>query len=169
MMELMTRMSSNKPEEESSTYECDVCKDRLYIFDKDENGLMVARQCECYPRQMAKRLLKNSGLESAVQRYRFDNFECETPTQRKMKDTAEKYLHDLLSQKGNRDVRHPWLYMGGNPGSGKTHLCTAVCGELLKANVRVRYMQWTVESRRLKFSDNEDFEDQLSEYINADM
>lgn len=59
----------------------------------------------------------------------------------------------------------PWLYVGGNPGSGKTHICTAVCGELLKHNIGVKYMQWLDEARKLKAGVNdEDFEDSVSGY-----
>ena len=62
--------------------------------------------------------------------------------------------------------RNPWLYIGGNPGSGKTHICTAVCGELMKHNIDVKYMQWVLDSRALKFMDDpEEYELEIQKYV----
>lgn len=44
--------------------------------------------------------------------------------------------------------RNGRIFITGN--SGKTHLCTAVCGELLKREKAVRYMMWRDESAKLK-------------------
>jgi DNA replication protein DnaC len=38
----------------------------------------------------------------------------------------------------------------GSVGSGKTHLCTAICGALLDQGKFVRYMLWRDESVKLK-------------------
>ena len=48
------------------------------------------------------------------------------------------------------DETEGWLFLGGAAGSGKTHLCTAACGELLRRGVAVRYMLWPEEARQLK-------------------
>jgi DNA replication protein DnaC len=115
---------------------------------------------------MAKRLLKASGLAGAVEKQTFDSFVAETPIQQEMKNKAKEYLETLLSLRWNKETRKPWMYVGGNPGSGKTHICTAVCGELLKNNVPVRYMQWITESRPLKYYVNsDDFDEMIGEYI----
>ena len=64
-----------------------------------------------------------------------------------------------------------WFIISGNSGTGKTHLCTAICGELIKAGKEVRYMLWRDEAPRLKALVNDRFEyDRLiSEIKRADV
>lgn len=58
------------------------------------------------------------------------------------------------------------IFITGN--CGKTHICTAICGELLKRNVEVVYMQWLDESRRLKSYINEpDFDSLVDKYTDC--
>ena len=45
--------------------------------------------------------------------------------------------------------RSKWFYIGGAVGSGKTHICTAICNELLKKRA-VTYMPWREEAVKLK-------------------
>lgn len=94
----------------------------------------------------------------------FDAFRVTTPTQRAMKDIAQRYAEELLA--GGK----AWLYMGGQVGSGKSHLCTAVCGIALNNNRQVRYMQWVDDGRRLKALVNDPaYEDVIEPWINADI
>ena len=110
--------------------------------------------------------MRQSGLSEALDTQTFETFVTKTETQRKIKEAAEKYLERLFEDRDSQ--RRPWFYIGGNPGCGKTHICTAICGEILKKNVGVRYMQWLDVSRKLKASVNdEDFEDEVAEYINV--
>lgn len=75
---------------------------------------------------------------------------------------------DTLTSTPDDAPRKPWLYIGGNPGSGKTHICTAVCGELLKANIEVVYMQWLDDSRRLKaYVNDPDFDSLCDRYTDC--
>lgn len=123
-------------------------------------------KCSCRLAREAEDRLNNSGLKDALEQQTFDTFVVKTDTQRRMKETGQRYIKDLFADMQNK--RRPWLYMGGNPGSGKTHICTAVCGEMLKRNIPVLYMQWVDVSRNLKASVNsEDFEDMVAQYINV--
>lgn len=49
-------------------------------------------------------------------------------------------------------ARNPvgWFALCGQSGCGKTHLCTAICRELLLAGKNVRYMLWRDEIVRIK-------------------
>lgn len=149
----------------SPEYKCQKCHDTGWIEFKNEQGKW-AQKCACQLAREAEQRLSSSGLAGAVQQQTFDAFVANTPIQKRLKDIGLKYLNALLTaQKGDRI---PWMYVGGNPGSGKTHICTAVCGELLKHNIGVKYMQWLDEARRLKAGVNdEDFEDQVYEYISV--
>ena len=107
-----------------------------------------------------------SGLADFVDRQTFDSFTVKTDLQQMMKDTARRYLNEILERAGKRMDRNPWLYIGGNPGCGKTHICTAVCGELMKHNIDVRYMQWVLDARYMKYlNDPEEFDREIRQFI----
>jgi DNA replication protein DnaC len=149
-------------------YKCPKCLDSGWLDFIDVNGNRFAKKCECRIAREAEERLQASGLADAVAVQTFDAFRTDTPVQERTKRDAQQYIVDLFD---NADPqRKPWLYVGGNPGSGKTHICTAVCGEVLKRNVAVRYMQWLNESRRLKrLVNDEDFEDYVSDYVNVSL
>lgn len=151
---------------ETKQYNCEACQDTGWIrFEKD--GYTFCRECECVKARKAKALMLKSGLADAIERQTFDSFMTENVMQAAMKDTAKKYLDALFSMPSDAP-RKPWLYIGGNPGSGKTHICTAVCGELLKNNVEVVYMQWLDEARKLKAYVNEpDFDSMVERYMDC--
>ena len=110
-------------------------------------------------------MMRKSGLDDALATMTFDTFETKTPIQQAMKKAAEAYLNEMLGMDPDTP-RKPWMYIGGNPGSGKTHICTALCGEMLKNGIEVRYMQWGREARRLKALVNEpDFDEQIDGLI----
>lgn len=157
----LTIPSSNEPVE-PVVYKCEQCHDTGWI----DIGHNTVRRCPCWKAREAERKLETSGLSDVIDKQTFESFKTDTPMQQKMKEMAEKYLVNLLASKESQ--RKPWLYFGGNPGCGKTHICTAVCGKLLKNNIGVRYMQWVDEARRLKAYVNEpDFEDEVADYINV--
>lgn len=148
-----------------AAYKCERCHDTGWIEIQDESGRQYVQKCACRLAREAEQRLAASGLAASVGKQTFEAFETRTPIQTRIKETAEKYLATLLSPDIRDNPRRPWLYIGGNPGSGKTHICTAVCGELLRHNIGVKYMQWLSEARKLKAGVNdEDFEDQVTDY-----
>lgn len=124
---------------EKSDPECAICGDAGYI---ERDGYRFACQCQQAKAEAnhARRIIDNSGLGEALDFYTMDSFQHDKPFQRLMLDAAQRFL----------DAGSGWMYLGGQPGCGKTHLCTAVCGELLKRGTAVRYMCWTQESRKIK-------------------
>lgn len=148
-----------------TAYKCDKCKDTGWIeVDPDTRAV---RKCACRLAREAEARLNASGLAGALEMQTFDTFIVENDTQKRMKALAQRYIQDLFDNP-RENPRRPWLYIGGNPGSGKTHICTAVCGEILKRNVAVRYMQWVDAARELKANVNaDDFEELVAEYINV--
>lgn len=145
-------------------YKCNVCKDSGWV--EVDPLTRTVRKCACRLAREAEDRLRRSGLAGALELQTFDTFEEKTDLQRRMKSLGKQYVEDLFADPHSQ--RRPWLYIGGNPGSGKTHICTAVCGEILKRNVAVRYMQWVDAARQLKANVNaDDFEDMVAEYINV--
>ena len=145
-------------------YQCSKCNDTGWIDRRDEEGRLIVEKCQCRLRKESEDLLKASGIYEAVEQQTFDAFKTETPIQKHMKQIAQDYLDTLFRDWDS--PRRPWLYVGGNPGAGKTHICTAVSGEILRHNIRLKYMQWLNESRKLKYAVNdENFEDAVSDFV----
>lgn len=151
----------------SSIIRCPECMDTGWIRCEVAPGYMGVRECGCVKARKAEKLIRDSGLEDAMKQQTFDSFTAETDMQKTLKKTARLYLDALFAEQSDAP-RRPWLYIGGNPGSGKTHICTAVCGELLRANVEVVYMQWLTEARRLKAYTNEpDFDLMMEKFTDC--
>ena len=150
---------------EEVSYKCDECHDSGWLWERLETGEKIARKCSCRLAREAEEKIASSGLAGSIGLQTFDSFITETPAQAIIKRSAEAYLESLLKE---WDGKRPWFYISGSPGSGKTHICTAICGSLLKANIGVKYMQWLNEARRLKSMVNDDdFDDQVSDYVGA--
>lgn len=125
---------------------CPQCKNKGVVYVAD-GTYVVARECSCMPARKAYWRLKQSGLADSIERYTFENFQVREPWQKAVKDTAVRFLHD---QNG------AWFFAGGQPGAGKTHICTAIVGALLKRGLSARYMLWKDESTWLKGRINEE-------------
>jgi len=110
---------------------------------------MVIRECGCSEIRANIRRIRNSGLADTLEEYTFDRFRTDQPWQKVIKELAQRFVTDHYGK---------WLYAGGQSGSGKSHLCTAVAGELLKQGKSVRYMLWRDESVKLKACVNDDYE-----------
>ena len=130
---------------------CEVClnKGSVYVVLTGEDGVarMFFRKCDCLKRRLAVRRIQASGMERALQRYTFQAFETNEDWQAEMKQTAISYLNE-----GVKDGA--WLYIGGQSGCGKTHICTATCGVMLR-KLAVRYMAWPHEAQKIKASAND--------------
>lgn len=124
---------------------CKLCGDTGW-YDLGNNTVC---ECSCQAIKKERERLADSGLLDAMDTLTFSSFVAETPWQQRAMDIASGYASHLLS--GGKG----WLYAGGAVGSGKTHLCTAICGKLLKAGIRVRYMLWPEESQRIKADIND--------------
>lgn len=76
--------------------------------------------------------LELSGLSDMVRRYTFKTWQQETPEQAAAYKMAKRFCENPSG----------WFVVSGNPGTGKTHLCTAVCVEMIRENLPVRYIMW---------------------------
>lgn len=132
--------------------ECRKCKNRGYIafVDPEDPTYHFLAECECMEQRRAIREMEKSGISDTIKRYTFENFKAETETQKQMLKTAKEFLSN---PKGR------WLYIGGQVGVGKTHICSAVVGELLKMGYAARYIRWRDEVQQAKrlINDNEKY------------
>lgn len=131
----------------SSNFKCQKCEDKGYIIVN--RFPLITEECDCEIQRRLQRRIKRSGLEETMKRCTFDNFQTADKWQEAAKEKAAEYLS---SPKGT------WFFIGGQPGSGKTHLCTAICGEFINRGVDMRYMKWRETMPRLKAAVNDTYE-----------
>lgn len=132
-------------------------------FDRDLYSWVKA--CSCSAVDNAKRRIVQSGLSELLVSYTFDSFRTHEPYQKEIVRMAAAYVAAVTSPS---QANKPWFYIGGQPGCGKTHICTAVCGKLLDSGFDVVYMVWTTEARRLKSLVNDpSFDSAILPYIGA--
>lgn len=124
---------------------CCKCKNRGNIAIVKDGELRV-RKCECMTARKSLWYIEQSGLKTLLDECTFDRYDATDPWQQHALSLSKDYVENGADK---------WLFFGGNPGSGKTHLCTAVCGELLKQNHAVKYMMWASESKKIKALINE--------------
>lgn len=126
--------------------DCPIClnKGSTYevMFDEDGRARIFFRTCACMKRRLAVRRIRESGMERALEKCRLELFDDREDWQRQMKDAALGYLKNGVREGA-------WLYVGGQSGCGKTMICTATVGVILRKRA-VRYMTWPHEAQRIK-------------------
>ncbi len=115
--------------------DCPICRNKGYVLI-DPN---TQRPCECMRQRENMRRIRRSGLKS-LDRYTFQSFQAVENWQKDLLESAMSYA---------RDHRERWFFVGGQSGAGKTHICTAICGELIRKE-RILYICWRDEAVALK-------------------
>ena len=128
--------------------DCRKCKNKGHITIVRDDEL-VWQICGCMAVRKSLAQIERSGLKSLLDECNFENYEATADWQKHALSLAQKYLEYGEDK---------WLFLGGQSGSGKSHLCTAVCGELLKRNNAVKYMMWDSASKALKSLVNDAYE-----------
>lgn len=149
---------------ETDGYNCPICKNKGYIFKISEywgGWQQVQAACKCMDVRNSILRMKKSGLKNIIKDYTFDKFEASEPWQQTIKQAAQEY------------AKHPegWFFLGGQSGAGKTHLCTAICRELLLSGKRVKYMLWRDDVVKLKgaVTESDEYTRLIDEYKNYDV
>lgn len=127
-------------------YDCPDCLNRGYIAVLHDNGCRANRPCRCMAIRASRKRLRKSGLEDLVARYSFDAWKVREKWQRFALDLAHAYV----------DNPEGWLVLAGRPGTGKSHLCTAVTCELIQKGMDAQYMLWRDVSVQAKAVVNDD-------------
>lgn len=121
-------------------HECPKCLNRGSVaIPKEDGGISVA-ECDCMKIRRCVWEMEKSGLKNIIREKTFDAYTATEPWQKAVKAGAMTYADRLEG----------WLLFCGQSGSGKTHLCTAVCRQRLLAGDEVRYMPWRDKVAELK-------------------
>lgn len=79
-------------------------------------------------------------LGDLLERHTFETFQTPEPWQARAKQLAQDYAA----------APNGWFVASGASGSGKTHLCTAICRRLLDDGRAVRYELWRETAQKIK-------------------
>ena len=136
-------------------YDCPKCHNKgNYMTLKDDEEIL--RPCECMEKRKMLKAIHDSGLETVLSQYTFKNFSANEDWQKRIKQKALDYISDSSGK---------WFYIGGQVGSGKTHICTAIVGQFIKSGCNAKYMMWRDEIVKLKAMRNsEDFDKTIADY-----
>ena len=145
-------------------YDCPICRNKGYLrVVTEEGGIPNAwmRPCQCQKVRQSIRQMRRSGLQHIIQDYTFAKFQATEPWQQKLKAAAQAYAQSLEG----------WFFFGGQSGSGKTHLCTAICRQALHQGRQVRYMLWRDDVSRIKAVANqgEEYNAAIAPYKHAEL
>ena len=124
-------------------YDCSDCMNRgnfYKIVKKNGYSYKTAYDCKCAPIRRSIMRMKRSGLKDVIKNCTFEKWIATEEWQKATKQAAQDFVK----------TPQGWFFIGGQSGCGKTHLCTAICRELLLSGQEVQYMQWRDEVVKLK-------------------
>ena len=103
---LMEKYGQHTVSSMPKAYRCEKCQDTGWL----DMGNNTVAKCSCRLAREAEERMRRSGLAEALDTQTLESFQIRTEVQRKIKETAERYLSDLLGNPQN--PRRPWLYIG---------------------------------------------------------
>jgi DNA replication protein DnaC len=121
-------------------YDCPICSNKGFVAVPQDDDIAMQR-CMCMAIRQNLRNIEKSGLSSLLDAYTFATFKTETPWQMNMQTKAKAFLTDYQDN---------WFFIGGQVGCGKTHICTAIAGEMMKQGKTAKYMLWRDDAVMLK-------------------
>lgn len=98
-------------------------------------------ECSCMKKRRSLRSIRKAGMEDMASRYTFDSYQADTRLRENIKRIAQTFI----------DTDKGWFFIAGQSGSGKTHICTAIClGLMEKKAGEIYFMPWRDESTEIK-------------------
>ncbi len=121
--------------------DCPICKNRGYIAIV-KNGYVINEDCKCLIERRVNLYLEKSGLSDIARKFTFENYKETEQWQKGIKKLALEYVE--------KDWNKNWFFIGGQVGSGKTFICTAIIIALMKKDIKGYYMLWQDEIARIR-------------------
>lgn len=130
----------NALEGDLTGYDCPQCRNKGVVAYVRDDGSLYTASCKCATIRHCIWEMERSGLKKSIRELTFESFAAKEPWQQTIKNGAMAYAQAMDG----------WLLFCGQPGSGKTHLCTAVCRQRLLQGQQVRYMPWREKVAQIK-------------------
>ncbi|MGO4890325.1 ATP-binding protein [Anaerobacillus sp. MEB173] len=163
----LAEQSVGSEEKTNHNYQCEKCKDQLgYLNVKD--GIEVWTRCNCIALKRVEKLMKSSEITSEFRKMSFGSFLTggKHPLIVAMYVCAMDYYKDFDHVQKNRQNSVALL---GQPGSGKTHLLTAIANNLIqKKHLGVLYFPYVEGFNDLR-DDFEALEEKLGKMKKVDV
>ena len=132
-------------------YECLKCYNTGYVLVAlTKSGDYIYNVCKCIDIRESMQRIEKSGLSEMLKECTFDSFLVTESWQKEAKAIVMQYAETQPQKQSS------WLFVGGQVGAGKTHLCTAAIGRFLDKGKSARYMLWRDVSVLLKAIVNDD-------------
>lgn len=171
LQQAMTRV--NDAATEPKVYTCAYCKDtgfmamdikRQYHPLTDLMGSQVVSvlPCKCKLNEDIKKRMKYSGIDLIeYEKKSFETFKRDTEENTKMYELAQRFV-------ANYDTAGGCGYFGKS-GTGKTHICIAICNALAQKCISHRYFSYRKEIHLLKALayKNEEYEKKFNDFANT--
>lgn len=131
--------------------DCPICRNKGIIYGWDRaTQSRFAADCGCMAARQSLRKLNRSNVCRDWRYKTFEAYVASDQWQGIMKTRILRYV---------QDEHRGWLYVSGQSGCGKTHLCTAALVELVKQEaLSGEYIRWLDMSEKLdaiRFSSDE--------------
>ena len=121
-------------------YDCKKCNNRGMIAVPKEDGSILIRDCGCMALRKCYWEMERSGLKDSISKLTFEAYEATEDWQKTLKAGVMAFA----------EKPEGWLLLAGQSGIGKTHLCTAVCRQILLQGSELLYMPWREKIAMLK-------------------
>lgn len=144
-------------------YRCELCHDTGQIIHRTPGSIEVTvSECECANKRRNAMRIERSGLADVMSRYTFAAYKTPDARTTAIKAAALRYV---------AESRGDWFMVVGRPGSGKTHICTAIMGKLIDGGKNCKYMLWRDEVRELKalVNDNASYRERMDLLKNVEV
>lgn len=140
--------------------DCPLCGNKGQVLRWDrELQMRTVSTCKCEYTRRSLEVLSSSGVCSNWEEKTLQSFRAVEPWQRSFKKNIAEYISN---GKG-------WLYVAGQSGCGKTHLCTAAFAELVKDGRFGRYVTWLSLMQKLEaaYYSDEAYQDVMKPLTNC--
>ncbi len=122
--------------------DCPLCNNTGMIIERGPGLLELhTHECSCMRERRSLRSLRKAGMADMATRYTMDAYQTDTGMRAKIKRIAQEFI---AADSG-------WFFIAGRSGSGKTHICTAICIGLMQQKAsEIYFMPWRDDSTEIK-------------------
>lgn len=138
--------ADSRTNQENEHHDCPICKDQGGWLEKQPVPFVDGKiypmdawvECSCAERHKINKLFAFSEITPQMQSRNFENFKIKNRPEcvAFAYEAAKQYLNEFDEIKGTQENS---IFLGGIPGSGKTHLLLAIANALIERGVPVIY------------------------------